>query len=219
MIDNENVDHEFSIKCEGYAITCYLWLTDQLRKSTETTSINENEDDDEKDSEDDTAELIGGFKGGTSVIKRLPRLAKAKRAPQEQVGIEDDDHREDLATEDAITLQEQEVIARKPTFEERLILVTDESTTTRYSSAVYPWNAKMLTALGVDPYDCVSTSFSSEDTAVLCDKALEYLLKQTEDCRDKYALECEELLVEELDSHFTTMKSLFDSELHTTVKE
>lgn len=130
--------------------------------------------------------------------------------------VEDDNHLEEVATEDNIPLQKQEVTALKPKFEGRLIPMVDERNATRYSSVVYPWSAKMLTALGVEPSNYDSIKLPSEHKNILCNTALEHLLNQTEDCRAKYALEFEELLAEQLNCKFMTMNSLLDSELHTT---
>ena len=131
--------------------------------------------------------------------------------------IEDDDQLEKSTLEDTITVQKQSVTAKNPKFEGRLIPLTDERNKTRYSNIVYPWRAKMLTALGVEPSKHASTS--SEDRKILCNSALEYLLKQTEDCRAKYASEFEGLIVTQLNCKFKAMKLLLDSELHTTYNE
>merc|ERR1712085_82436 len=132
---------------------------------------------------------------------------------------------EEMASEETIPVHldyalaggegKQSVTARKPKFEGRLIPISDEHAATRYSSVVYPWSAKMLTALGVEPSNCDSIVFPSEGKKkILCNRALEYLLKQTEDSRAKYALEFEGLLVEQLNYKFMTMKSLLDSEFY-----
>merc|ERR1712238_109762 len=113
--------------------------------------------------------------------------------------------------------QKQKVTARKPEFERGLITITDEQITTRYSDAIYSWNVKMLTALGVEISNCDSAAFATGDKALLCNRALEHLLKQTEDCQTKYLLELEGLLVEESNYNFVILKTLVDNALHTIV--
>ena len=132
-----------------------------------------------------------------------------------KAGIEDDDLPE-MASEDTISVQKQEIVAQHPMFDERMVRITDEHSSTRYSSAVVSWKAKMLTALGTPSSQLTCTS---ENSKVLCKIALEHLLEQTEDVRAEYALEFEGLLVDELDSNFMTMNSLLDNELHETVDE
>mmetsp|Transcript_40064 Transcript_40064/g.73298 ORF Transcript_40064/g.73298 Transcript_40064/m.73298 type:complete len:965 (+) Transcript_40064:3-2897(+) len=111
--------------------------------------------------------------------------------------------------------QKQEVTARKPRFEASLIPIKDGHNARRYSDAVYSWKSKMLAALGVELSHRDSIALPSEDTKILCVRALEYLLKQTEDYRAKYALEFEGLVAEKLNSKLMTIKSLLDNELKT----
>ena len=106
---------------------------------------------------------------------------------------------------------------QRPKFKRGLVPITNKQSTTRYSDAVYPWNVKMLIALGVGPSDCDSIASPSGDRTILCNKALEYLLRQTKDCRVKYASEFQGLLVGELNVKFVTTKSLLKNELRTTV--
>ena len=114
--------------------------------------------------------------------------------------------------------QKKEVTAKKPRFEASLIPITDGHNATRYSDAVYSRERKTLAALGVEltDHDSISASPSSEDTNILCDRALEYLLKQAEDCRAEYALEFEGLVAEKLNSKLMTIKSLLYNELKTS---
>ena len=117
-------------------------------------------------------------------------------------------------SEDAISAQKQQV-----KFEGKLISIPDEHSATRYSTSVCPWNVKMLNALGeigVKSLNDKSCAFSPKDKKLVCNRALEYLLKQTEECRAKYALEFEGLLAEELNPRFMTLKSLVDNELCAT---
>jgi len=126
------------------------------------------------------------------------------------------DHTTTTTTTNDLTLG---AAPRKPKFEGRLIPIPDDNNATRYSSAVYPWNAKMLRALGVQPCNYDSIASPSVDRKHLCNKALEHLLTQTEECRSKYASVFEELLIEESNSKFVTMKLLLDNELHGSANE
>ena len=265
---DEVLGDEFSIKCESYAIACYLHLKNDHRKIKATTITNDltfdgsgttssaqengDEEDFEEDFNDGEPEGLGG------IMKALSRFINVRRASQKgeeesekdkdgfwqdepnskllcdpddtrlgsnskdtsaqsAQGTEDNNDPEKAATGDPV--QKEEVTAREPMFDERLIPIINERSATRYSRAVYPWNAKMRRALGFKPSNCNPVAFPSEDRTVLCKNALEYLLRQTEDCQAKYALDFEESLIEESNSKFVTMKSLLDNALHGSANE
>lgn len=141
----------------------------------------------EEDSKDEeSAALAGGFIRGFSVMKGLSSFIKAsENEDNERIvsEIDDDDHLDELATED------KDVTVRRPEFEGSLIPISDEQGAARFRSELYPWNRKMLTALGVEPLERDSIASSSKDRKILCDRAMEYLRNQTEDCRAKYVSE------------------------------
>lgn len=111
-------------------------------------------------------------------------------------------------------LPTQKVVnSRKPQLQTSLIPMSDGHHATRYSDALYSSNQKMLTALGVNITSHDTVALPSEDTKILCDKALVYLLKKTEDCRAEYAVEFEGLLADKLNIKFLAMKSLVDNKL------
>mmetsp|Transcript_37293 Transcript_37293/g.79513 ORF Transcript_37293/g.79513 Transcript_37293/m.79513 type:complete len:529 (-) Transcript_37293:250-1836(-) len=89
-----------------------------------------------------------------------------------------------------------------------LLPLTEYHFAHQHRDAVYSRKRIILVALGVKPADCDSIETSSEETKVLCDRALEYLLKQTEGSRTAYAADFDGLVVEKLNSKFVTMKSL-----------
>ena len=116
-----------------------------------------------------------------------------------------------------LTIPKPEVAAKKPKFEASLIsILTNEHNSSRYSSAICPSNAKMLRALGVKRN---LMPLPSDSRKILCKRALDYLLEQAEDCRAKYALYFEGLLIGELNSNFMTLKLSLDSELLATVEK
>ena len=145
----------------------------------------------------DTASLGRGF------MERLSDFVKATTVPQNK---EDTDGKSDSV---------KQVTAREPEFDTGFIPITGEHSSARYSHHVYPWNAKMLIALGVKPSKCASMSPPLKDKKMLCSAAREYLLERTEECRAKFALEIEKLLIEEINLKFLTIKSLLDNRLHT----
>jgi len=235
-IGDEKCNDESSIKREGYAVACFLKLAD---KDNELPSSKDENTAGPSSKDENTEGLGGGFDGGIAILKGLSRFLVAAKRPINKeekstkytddhsasvdnnttdtnnsidLSMEEDDHLEKVSTAGTPPAQTRRAIARKPEFEGGLIPVTNDHSTTRYSDVVYPWNVKMLTALGVKSSTCDSIAFSSGDRKVLCNKALEYLLKQTEDCRAKFSSELEGLLVEELNVKFMTMKSLLETE-------
>jgi len=97
------------------------------------------------------------------------------------------------------------ISSHKPHFGQILIPITDRRIATRYSDAVYSRKRKILAALGMELADCDSIELSSENTKILCEKALENLLEVN---RANSASECEGLVLEKLNSLLMTMKSL-----------
>ena len=104
-------------------------------------------------------------------------------------------------------------ITKLPEIASGLIPITYEHNATRYSNAVCSWGSKILMALGVKPSGYDLTVLSSKDRKIFCEKALEHLLKQAEDCTAKYASEFEEIITKKLNSKFETLKLSLDNVL------
>jgi len=116
----------------------------------------------------------------------------------------------DEKCDDGVPARKPDVIAEKPRFQSCLIPISDGHNASRYGDAVCSHKRKILTALGVELSDCDSIALPSEDTKVVCDRALEYLLEQTKQYRAEYVLEFEGLLDERMNSNFMTLKSLLN---------
>ena len=179
-------------------------------KESEEESEEESEDESEDEPEEESEEDSNESRQDESNPKRL---SNHYLSFESGLGMKDVEYAERVVNRDTVPEQEHEVPAQEPKFEGRLILpITDEANATRYSSAVCPWNAKLLRALGVKPSSCNVTSLS-EDREILCKKAMGYLLELTEDCQTKYELEFEGVLVEEMNTIFISLKKLIDAAL------
>ena len=202
LIADKECDEEFNIKCEGYAITCYLEFKNQHHKYTTAAQTKDptfgESDGSETTISQQTPER--GLEGGVSARNPLSRFLSGFIEISKDPQKEKDELEEGSATD-------SEVSARKPEFEERLIPTASNNAVTRFGDTVYPWNVKMLTALGVKPFNYNSVTIPSRDRKVLCNGALESLLKETEECRVKYALEFEKLLLSDMDTRFIPIKS------------
>jgi len=229
-----SVDDQFSLKCESYARACSLKLTDQYSRPPATITT---------DTFDKLDNRRTNARGGI-ITEGLSRFTKAMMSPlkeekewdegcthrllsdmsspcdNENISIitsnkKDGDVSENVAAEDMIPSRIHDRIAQKPKFDGRLIPIPDDHNAARYREAVYPWHVKMLTALGVKPSNFDLIACPLADRKILCNRALESLLKQTNDCQTKYALEFDRLLVEKVNSKFMAMHSLLDNELQT----
>jgi len=119
-------------------------------------------------------------------------------------------HNAEDAVPSMILLKKEDVTARTPRFEGRLIPITAVLNGTGHSDTIYPWVVKMLVALGVESSDYDLNTSPSKDKKTLCARALGCLLQQTSEIRSKYACNFEGLLVESLHSKFDTLKSLLE---------
>ena len=180
-------DDQFIIKCSGYAETCRLELLHQgeiPRDESDKTMASSKKNKYRGDPTDDQA-----------------MVPKHIHFP------------EGMANKDAMSRHKQDVMARIPRFERRLIPMTAVFDVTKDNGAICPRNMKMAVALGVDNSDCNLSELISEDKNILCDKALECLLKHTSAFRAKYASEFEKLLVKQMSLRFDAMQSLLEDAL------
>ena len=236
-----SVNGQFSLTCKSYANFCSMKLTDQYKKplATATTSYSSSDNKDlshttnaavspqkeevernkNRSGQDDNLVFPHNDNDNAVVIDTGMNNSSTIVNTDNSVGKGDRDFPTKVAaTEDVTPLQKpDESIAQKPKFDCRLIPIMDDHNAIRYSDAVYPWHVRMLTALGVKPSCCDAFRLGIDDRKSLCNIALEYLLEQTEDCQNKYALKFEEFLVEKIDIKFTTMRSLLDNELQETI--
>ncbi|KAL7554214.1 hypothetical protein ACHAWF_017626 [Thalassiosira exigua] len=104
----------------------------------------------------------------------------------------------------------EDVTARKPRFDSKLIPIRDDQSATRYTNSVYDQKQKVLTMLGVEIPHQISIEWTCDNTKVLCDEALKYLLGRVEDSRKIYAMEFELHLIRKLNSNFASMLTMLD---------
>ena len=214
-IGDEESDDEFSTKCESFAVACCQKITDQGDEPTATVN---NATSNGSDYSGKNHRLNGNF-----FIKGLSHFIKIesqedRNDDKSSMDSDNTDTSNSGMDMDAISAQ-KEIAAREPEFDTGFFPITGEHNSASdgnlCSDPVYPWNATMLIALGVKPSKCASMSPPLKDKKMLCSAAREHLLEQTEECRAKFALEIEKLLVEEITFKFLTMKSLLDNILHT----
>lgn len=198
---------------------CLLQLSDQPCKSVATTTDDliflelGNEEDNGYETFADVLQKHPSCDSDDSKTTAPLHKSKSNKDTTVDADLEHVAHTKNVADESMILAQKQKVPARKPKFEGKLIPILNDYDAIRYSSAVYSWTAKMLAVVGVEPARCDSIVSSIEDRNLLCDTALDHLLDKTKDIQAKYDLEFEGLLVEELNSKFTTTKLLLDHEI------
>ena len=108
-------------------------------------SEDESEEESKDESEDESEEDSNESRQDESNPKRV---SNHHLNFESGLGMKDIEYTERVVNRDTIPEQEHEVPAREPKFEGRLTPIIDKDSATRYSSAVCPWNVKLLKALG-----------------------------------------------------------------------
>ena len=221
-------DQDFSVKCEGYAITCYVQLKNQYYKSIATTPTsdticdgsgddklssstqeNHEEENSREDSEDierklpqqECTSLLGRFGAYLCVLKEASRLVKAVRFPEKEEGEEEED------------VEAQTGLGQDEPNQNQISTSNSRSDAHMDSNSM---DAPVNSCVGVRKVHHSEIAHEEEVKAQkpMFGKKLIPLTDEHSSAVYPWSVEFEGLLLEELNSRFVTLKSLLDTELH-----